>query len=118
MTYETVDPIFTKWASEHDLGMLTQFGGREQRFCYVTGGPQECFQIAVEPPGEGTIVVNVWSIETIDDVDLHACWSVPFDGLANALDTALDQIRAWDQRSKGHLATSTKLRTDLGLLRC
>ncbi len=98
--YAAVDGIIAQWMSENDLFLNTQFGGVERRFCYVTGSPQECFQISIEPPEGKDILINVWSVETIDDADLHECWAVNPDHLHNALDLALRQIRSWEARLK------------------
>ena len=43
---------------KHELKLVTEFGGEERRFCYVTGGPQECFQVSIEPPHESETLVN------------------------------------------------------------
>ena len=101
MVYEALDPVINAWVQKHELKLATEFVGEERRYCYVTGGPQECFQVSIEPPQGSEVLVNAWSIETIDDVELHDSWLVHPDGLAGALDLALDKIGAWKARSNG-----------------
>src|SRR4051812_22475759 len=99
--YAAVDPAIRSWADQHELRLSMEFGGQERRFCYVTGGPQECFQISIEPPEGSKVLVNAWSIETIDDEELHESWLVPVAEVSSALKLALDKIGAWNARPKG-----------------
>jgi hypothetical protein len=98
--YAAVDPVIRSWADQHEFRLSKAFGGQERRFCYVTGGPQECFQISIEPPEGSKVLVNAWSIETIDDEELHESWLVPVAEVRYALNLALDKIRAWTVRPK------------------
>ena len=100
MAYSTIDAVIRQWAARHSLVLNTEFGGRERRFCYVSGGQQECFQVSIEPPEAGSVLVNAWSIETIDDAELQESWTVDAHELPQALDAALKQVRAWDTRPK------------------
>ena len=101
MGYTTIDAVIREWAERHSLVLNTEFGDQERRFCYVTGGPQECFQVSIEPPEAASVLVNARSIETIDDIELHKSWTVDAHDLPKALDAALNQVRAWDARPKG-----------------
>lgn len=101
MAYATIDSLIREWAERHSLVLNTEFGGREHRFCYVSDGPQECFQVSIEPPEAARVLVNARSIETIDDAELQESWTVDETDLVQALDAALKQIRAWDRRAKG-----------------
>jgi len=77
------------------------FGGREARFCYVSAGQDESYQISVEPPEGGHVVVNLWSVETRNDEEFHRQWKVPVCDLEPALEEALAQIRSWGERDRG-----------------
>lgn len=101
MVYAELDPVIRAWVDRHGLKLFTALGGEEARFCYVTGGPQECFQVWIEPPQAGSVVVRAASIETIDDAELAASWVVPLDELDAALDLALEKIGGWKNRPKG-----------------
>jgi len=101
MNYAAVDQAISAWADEHGLKLLAEFGGQERRFCYVTGGPQECFQVSIEPPEGAKVIVNASSIETIDDEELKASWSVSQEEVGSALNRALETIATWSARPKG-----------------
>jgi len=101
MVYAAVDPAINAWAEQHGLKLSTEFGGQERRFCYLTGGPQECFQVSIEPPQGAKVLVNAWSIETIDDAELHESWLAPVEEVSSALNQAFDKIMAWNVRPKG-----------------
>lgn len=100
MAYTLIDPVITAWADRHALKLFSEFGGEQRRFSYVSGGPQECFQISIEPPEEGEVSVSAWSMETIDDAELQESWRVTVDELATTLDLALAKIGAWTTRPK------------------
>lgn len=101
MVYSAVDPTIKAWAELHGLTICTKFAGQDRRFCYLTGGAQECFQVSIEPPDEGEILVNAWSIETIDDEELHESWRVRVEELDSALNLAFEEVMAWRDRPKG-----------------
>ncbi len=48
MVYAVLDPVIKAWVKKNELKLATEFGGEERRFCDVTGGPQECFQVSIE----------------------------------------------------------------------
>ncbi len=73
-------------------------GGSRRRFCYVSGGEHECFQVSVEPPEAAAITVNAWSVETEDDAELHRQWVVEAPELLATLETALKTISEWTVR--------------------
>jgi hypothetical protein len=101
MVYAEVDPVITAWVRQHDLKLQTEWANAEARFCYVSGGQQECFQVSVEHPHARKIVVHARSIETIDDAELHEFWLVEIEAFAEALAAAWGQIEAWKKRIKG-----------------
>lgn len=53
MTYASIDDVINAWASRRGLKLNTDFGGEPRRFCYVSAGNDECFQISIEPPDGG-----------------------------------------------------------------
>ena len=101
VSYAEVDPIITAWICQHGLKLWTEWADAEARFCYASGGQQECFQVSVEHPHAGKIVVHARSIETIDDAELKESWLVEIEALADTLAAAWDQIEAWKKRIKG-----------------
>jgi hypothetical protein len=98
MSYEAVDDSVSAWAARHGLRLITEFAGRPCRFCYVSGGEDECYQVSVEPPEDGIITVNVWDVETRDDAELHRAWHVPVGDLGPTLEEAWEEIARWGGR--------------------
>jgi hypothetical protein len=101
VAYSEIDAVIREWSERHRLALNTEFGGQERRFCYVSGGPKECFQVSIEPPESGRVLVNAWSVETIDDAELHESWTVEILDLPQSLEVALRQVSAWNARPKG-----------------
>lgn|GEM_PF-3685004 len=93
--YELIDPIIQAWAETHRLTLFNSFAGRDARFCYWSSEQGECFQISVQPPQSGVARIDAWTVETVDDRELHRAWHAPIEGLAGALDVALAEIRGW-----------------------
>jgi hypothetical protein len=100
MSYAAVDAVISEWAAVHRLTLSTEFGGKPRRFCYVSGGEHECFQVSIEPPEGATVTVNAWSIETEDDAELHQQWLITTGELSATLDAALKQISRWSVRPR------------------
>jgi hypothetical protein len=80
--------------------LSTVFDGQPRRFCYVSAGKDECFQVSIEPPEDGIITVNAWDVETHDDAEFHRAWQVPTSALEPTLDAALRQIADWAARPR------------------
>jgi hypothetical protein len=100
MGYEAVDDGISAWAARHSLTLSTEFGGQPRRFCYVSGGKAESFQVSIEPPEDGIITVNAWDVETSDDAQFHRKWQVPISDLSSTLDKAVEQIARWARRDR------------------
>jgi hypothetical protein len=78
------------------------FRGQPRRFCYVSAGERECFQVSIEPPDGGQITVTAWDVETVDDAEFHWQRRVFASDLVPALEAALDQIPSGlDAMSRG-----------------
>lgn len=99
-TYEAIDDVIATWASRHGLKLNAQFDGQPRRFCYVSAGEDECFQVSIEPPEGEAITVNAWDVETRDDAEFHRAWQIHRNELASTLDAALEQITEWSARSQ------------------
>ena len=101
MSYSAVDATIQKWARTHALNILTDGGGYESRFCYVSGLVDESFQIVIRVPAEVTIDVVARSIETRDNEELYEEWKVPIAELQLTLEAAYNKIREWRMRKTG-----------------
>lgn len=100
MNLDAIDVVFFAWAARHGLRALRLPGGQQTRFCYVSAGVDESFQISIEPPEAGIVSVNAWDVETHDDAEFHRAWQVPLSDLEPALDGALEQIATWAARPR------------------
>lgn len=99
LPYGAVDATIVAWAKRRGLTLSTEFGGGARRFCYVTVGKHECFQVSIEPPESGSVTVNACGVETQDDAEFHEQWQVALQDLDLALEAALRQIADWGQRA-------------------
>ena len=68
MPYRDIDPIIAAWAALHDLVLFSD----ARRFCHTSSASGECFQLVVEPPSSGSVMISAWSIETKDDASSKA----------------------------------------------
>jgi hypothetical protein len=100
LSYSAIDPTLIEWANAHGLRLINEFGSVPSRFCYVSGGQKECFQVSIEPPEGEKVLVNAWSIETDDDAELHHAWTASIDELRSTLETALEKIKEWKSRPR------------------
>ena len=90
--YRDIDPVIDAWCAKHGLTLFDAFGGEPRHFVY-TSGTVDCFQISIEPPeisgAERVVQVNLWSVETEDDAEIHHGWLVPVRSLGSTLEVAL-----------------------------
>ena len=71
----------------------------KQHWPYLPGlRPLECFQISIQPPFAGRIVVSAHSVDTDDDSEHHRTWEGPVDNLAAMLEEATEAVRIWVNR--------------------
>jgi hypothetical protein len=73
--YADVDGVIDAWVQSNSLKLFTEWAGQPVRFIHVPGTPPfECFQISIDPPSDGRIMVLVRSIDTNDDSELEQAW--------------------------------------------
>jgi hypothetical protein len=94
----SIDSLIQVWAHANSLKIFGSFAGREERFCYVSSPRGECFQISIQPPLDNKVVVDAWTVETLDNMELHERWTVSVPELPEALDVALRTVRDWFAR--------------------
>jgi len=98
--FNACDDAITQWAASRSLKVLRDAPGRLVRFMYVTGTGRECFQIFIDPVGDGDFSVNAASIETDDDDDLTQAWRASHQTLVATLDVAWKRIDEWMKRPR------------------
>jgi hypothetical protein len=93
--YSAIDTVLHAWVKAHSKKLFTSVAGRQDRFFYVSSDRGECFQISIDAPKEASVAVDAWTIETLDDRELHERWTVPIDDLYRTLDLALKKVHEW-----------------------
>jgi hypothetical protein len=97
--YEDVDATIAAWANANVKKLFDRWAGKPARFAYLPGlRPLECFQIWVQPPSAGWIVVSAASVDTDDDSEHFRTWDGPVNDLAVMLDNATAAVREWANR--------------------
>jgi hypothetical protein len=97
--YDEVDAAIHAWADANVKELFEECAGEPARFAYLPGvRPFECFQIWVEPPIAGCIVVSAASVDTDDGSEHHHIWEGPVDRLVIMLDEATEAVRGWVNR--------------------
>lgn len=79
--------------------LFTDWAGAPARFFHLPGRPPfECFQISIDPPRSGSVVVLARSIDTNDESELEESWEAPVHELSSLLVQALQVVQAWRNR--------------------
>ena len=90
MSYETIDPILTRWAQATGQTLQTLYKDSEVRSFEVYGNGGKKFQLWIDPPSGKYVEVHAW-----DYRKRRADWKPTLDELDTALNAALTQIRRW-----------------------
>ena len=97
--YEQVDATIATWAKTNVRKLFDEWAGEPARFAYLPGlRPRECFQISIQPPSNGRIVISAHSVDTDDNSEHHRTWEGPVDSLAVLLEEATDVVQVWVNR--------------------
>lgn len=98
--YAEVDPIIDAWAAGTVEKLFKEWADRPARFAYLPGLRRfECFQISIDEPLGGRIVVLARSVDTDDEGEFEQRWEGATENLSTMLDEATDRVRAWVNRS-------------------
>lgn len=74
---------------------LVVLQGRSSRVCHTSNERGECFQVVMREPSNGQVMIELFSIETVNDEELHEAWNVPVDDFSRALDVAWKVVEDW-----------------------
>jgi len=98
--YDEVDATIASWAKANVKKLFDEWDGAPARFAYLPGlRPFESFQISVQPPSAGRVVVSAASVDTDDGSEHHRTWEGPVDNLAAMLEEATAAVCLWAHRS-------------------
>ena len=92
MSAEEIGRRFEDWAANHNLVVLHD---RTTRVCHTSNTRGECFQLVMRAPANGQVVIELFSIETMRDEELHQAWSVPVESINEALNRAWLVVEGW-----------------------
>lgn len=97
--YLLMDAQLDRQAAEKGWVVFREWANAPARFFYVSGcDGRDCFQVAIEPPVMGALVVTARSVDTNDDQDFEQVWRGGIDELDSLLALAIDQIKIWKSR--------------------
>jgi hypothetical protein len=95
MSYAPVDEEIKAWADRHSLALHTMWAGREIRNAYVSSKAGECFQIWIDPPVNGRIVVRADCLEGRHENEAPQAWDTAATGLQATLDAVFQTVLGW-----------------------
>ena len=98
-SYQLIDPVIAGWAQSHGLVAFTEWAGEPARWFHTSSSKGECFQISIKPPIGSVVTIDIWSVETVDDEEIHHAWTVPVSELARALEKAFARTEALKARN-------------------
>lgn len=97
--YADIDPVIDAWAQTTVKKLFTEWADQPVRFAYMPGlRPFECFQILIEPPFAGRVVVVARSVDTDDESEFEEQWEGATDALSILLEKATASVREWAHR--------------------
>lgn len=97
--YAEVDPVIDAWAQATVTKLITEWADRPARFAYLPGlRPFECFQISIDPPFAGRVIVSARSVDTDDESEFDECWEGATDALPVLLEEATATVQKWVNR--------------------
>ncbi|MBN8809602.1 MAG: hypothetical protein J0I47_15390 [Sphingomonas sp.] len=95
-----MDEVIETWAVTNVKKLFDKWAGKSARFAYSSGlRPFEYFQISINPPCEGHVVISARSIDTDDDTEFEREWEGATDKLAAMLNDATKTVMDWIKRS-------------------
>lgn len=102
--YSPVDDCIRAWVERNSLKLFTRQADREIRCAYVSSKAGECYQIWIDPPKDGEIVVHAACVEGRRDTEgALQDWGTPISKLDSSLESALRSVIEWMKPSERHL---------------
>jgi hypothetical protein len=102
-SYAAVDAVIDSWVKATGSTLFTEWAGVPRRYFHIPGDPPfECFQVSVEPPENGRVVVFARAIDTNDDTEegMNQRWEGSLAQLNEMLRNALSVIEVWKMRER------------------
>ena len=97
--YAEVDPVIDAWAQATVKKLFTEWADQPARFAYLPGLRSfESFQISIDPPVAGRVVVVARSVDTDDESKFDQRWEDATDALPAILEEATATVQKWVSR--------------------
>ena len=101
--FTEIDPQIERWAKKHSLMLNTSpWNSQESRCVWLSSEAGECFQIWIEPPGDGLVRLHAAGVESRRDDHPPHDWMVPVGEIAAALESAYELVLEWMRPSTHH----------------
>ena len=98
MNYAQIDQVILDWVEKHSFSLFTKYendSDSDFRAVYLSSEQGECCQIWIDKPKSGKVCIHAGDIETHQDEELKKEWCVPIEGLAEALENAVNFVKTW-----------------------
>ncbi len=98
--YSIIDAQLDRRAAENGWAVVKEWADAPARFFYVGGkGPWDCFQITIDPPVGGALVIIARSVDTNDGQEFEQTWRGGIAEFDSLLNSAVALIETWKSRA-------------------
>ena len=98
--YLIIDAQLDRRAAENGWTVFKEWADAPARFFYLgESAPWDCFQVSIDPPIAGVVVVAARSVDTNDDQEFEQTWRGRVTGFDNLLISAVASIETWKSRA-------------------
>ena len=109
MGYAEIDADIRRWSDRHMLVVHDAWSGGELRHIYVSSDVGECFQIWIELPQFGLVLVHAAAVEYLRGEPPSAHWLATTPAIGKILEEAFTAVIAWMVPAKRPFPTSQNL---------
>lgn len=98
--YSIIDAQLERRAAENGWAVVREWAEAPARFFYIGGrAPFDCFQISIDPPAVGAVVVTARSVDANDDQELEQIWRGEVAEFDSLLTSAVALVETWKSRA-------------------
>lgn len=98
--YLIIDAQLDRRAAENGWTVFKEWADAPTRFFYLgESAPWDCFQVSIDPPIAGAVVVAARSVDTNDDQEFEQTWRGRVTEFDNLLISAVASIETWKSRA-------------------
>lgn len=98
--YSIIDAQLDRRAAENGWAVVREWAEAPARFSYIGGrAPFDCFQISIDPPAVGAVVVTARSVDTNDNQEFEQTWRGEVAEFDSFLTSAVALVETWKSRA-------------------